>query len=87
MRGGWKPGATEGCGDKAIVETVYLTDPKEGYPMTLVLKPKKGKDLRDQFLTVLALRQERTTKHWETYFGKFNKAIDPVAYQRSLRDE
>ena len=56
--------------------------------MALIMKKKSSKSLRQQVDEVLHLRKPRKSKHaWNKFFGKVEWSVDPVSFQRGLRDE
>ncbi len=56
--------------------------------MVLVLKKKSSKTLREQVDEVLLASKSGKNKHaWNKFFGKVEWNVDPVNFQRSLRDE
>jgi hypothetical protein len=55
--------------------------------MVLVLTKKRDKTLKQQLDELLSKPRVSKPRQWNDFFGKVKVDEDPVAYQRSLRDE
>lgn len=55
--------------------------------MTHIVDIRKKKAAVEQLNAVMSRTAVAQPKHWDRYFGKVSSFGDPVAYQRSLRDE
>lgn len=56
--------------------------------MVLVLKQKSSETPHKQVEKIFMKKKRAEKKHeWDKFFGKLRSKIDPVSFQRQLRDE